>query len=172
MKAGMIWDEVERAGLSGVAGVWVHEFGGARMFNVVAIKQAYPGHARQAGLLAAGCQSGSYLGRFVVVVDDDVDPTDLFDVMWAMCTRCDPRKRHRVCAPRLERAARSFARQGKLDQFARHHRCLSAARAACGFSHGRTRKPGVAAEGQGKIRRSPRQDRMRLIRIPRRIPCE
>jgi len=70
--------------------VWVHEFGGARMFNVIAIKQAYPGHARQAGLLAAGCQSGSYLGRFVVVVDEDVDPTDLFDVMWAMCTRCDP----------------------------------------------------------------------------------
>jgi UbiD family decarboxylase len=90
MKAGMIWDEVERAGLSGVAGVWVHEFGGARMFNVIAIKQAYPGHARQAGLLAAGCQSASYLGRFVVVVDDDVDPADLFDVMWAMCTRCDP----------------------------------------------------------------------------------
>ncbi|HEY7300532.1 MAG TPA: UbiD family decarboxylase [Xanthobacteraceae bacterium] len=90
MKAGMIWDEVERAGLSGVAGVWVHEFGGARMFNVIAIRQAYPGHARQAGLLAASCQSGSYLGRFVVVVDDDVDPSDLFDVMWAMCTRCDP----------------------------------------------------------------------------------
>ena len=90
MKAGMIWDEVERAGLSGVTGVWVHEFGGARMFNVLAIKQAYPGHARQAGLLAAGCQSGSYLGRFVVVVDEDVDPSDLFDVMWAICTRCDP----------------------------------------------------------------------------------
>jgi 4-hydroxy-3-polyprenylbenzoate decarboxylase len=90
MKAGMIWDEVERAGLSGVAGVWVHEFGGARMFNVIAVKQAYPGHARQAGLLAAGCQSASYLGRFVVVVDEDVDPTDLFEVMWAICTRCDP----------------------------------------------------------------------------------
>ena len=90
MKAGMIWDEVERAGLSGVTGVWCHEPGGARMFNVIAIKQAYPGHARQAGLLAASCQSGSYLGRFVVVVDDDVDPTDLFDVLWAMCTRCDP----------------------------------------------------------------------------------
>jgi UbiD family decarboxylase len=89
-KAGMIWDEVERAGLSGVKGVWVHEFGGARMFNVIAIKQAYPGHARQAGMMAASCQSGSYLGRFVTVVDDDVDPTDLFDVMWAICTRCDP----------------------------------------------------------------------------------
>src|SRR5712672_1831172 len=90
MKAGMIWDEVERAGLSGVKGVWVHEFGGARMFNVIAIKQAYPGHARQAGMMAASCQSGSYLGRFVMVVDEDVDPTDIFDVMWAVCTRCDP----------------------------------------------------------------------------------
>jgi len=90
MKAGMIWDEVERAGLSGVRGVWCHDFGGARMFNVIAIKQAYPGHARQAGMLAASSQSGSYLGRFVVVVDDDVDPTDIFDVMWAVCTRCDP----------------------------------------------------------------------------------
>jgi 4-hydroxy-3-polyprenylbenzoate decarboxylase len=90
MKAGMIWDEVERAGLAGVTGVWCHEAGGARMFNVIAVKQAYAGHARQAGMLAASCQSGSYLGRFVVVVDDDIDPTDLFDVTWAMCTRCDP----------------------------------------------------------------------------------
>ena len=46
------------------------------MFNVISIKQAYAGHAKQAALLAASCQSGSYLGRFVVVVDDDVDPTE------------------------------------------------------------------------------------------------
>jgi 4-hydroxy-3-polyprenylbenzoate decarboxylase len=90
MKAGMIWDEIERAGLSGVRGVWCHEAGGARMFNVVSIRQAYPGHAKQAALLAASCQSGSYLGRFVVVVDEDIDPTNMFDVLWAMSTRCDP----------------------------------------------------------------------------------
>lgn len=90
MKAGMIWDEVERAGLGGVKGVWCHEAGAARMFNIISIKQAYPGHSKQAGMLAANCQSGSYLGRFVVVVDDDIDPTDLFQVVWAMCTRCDP----------------------------------------------------------------------------------
>jgi 4-hydroxy-3-polyprenylbenzoate decarboxylase len=90
MKAGMIWDEVERAGVSGVKGVWCHEAGGARMFNVIAIKQAYAGHAKQAAMAAASCQSGSYLGRFVVVVDEDIDPTNLFEVLWAMCTRCDP----------------------------------------------------------------------------------
>jgi 4-hydroxy-3-polyprenylbenzoate decarboxylase len=90
MKAGMIWDEVERAGVAGVKGVWCHEAGGARMFNVIAIKQAYAGHAKQAAMAAASCQSGSYLGRFVVVVDEDIDPTKLFEVLWAMCTRCDP----------------------------------------------------------------------------------
>jgi 4-hydroxy-3-polyprenylbenzoate decarboxylase len=60
------------------------------MFNVISIKQAYAGHARQAAVLAASCQSGAYLGRFVVVVDDDIDPTDIDQVIWAMCTRCDP----------------------------------------------------------------------------------
>ena len=107
MKAGMIWDEVERAGLSGVAGVWVHEFGGARMFNVIAIKQAYPGHARQAGLLAAGCQSASYLGtlrrrgRRGCRSDRPVrrDVGDLHALR--------SRQRHRLRAPGLERAARS-----------------------------------------------------------------
>jgi UbiD family decarboxylase len=90
VKAGMIWDDIERAGLAGVQGVWVHEAGAGRLFNVVSIKQAYAGHSKQAGMQAASCQSGAYLGRFTVVVDEDVDPTDLFDVIWAMCTRCDP----------------------------------------------------------------------------------
>lgn len=90
-KSGMIWDEIERAGLAGVKGVWCHEAGAARLFNVVSIEQRYAGHATQAGLLTASCQSGSYLGRFVVVVDDDIDPTNMFDVLWAISTRCDPK---------------------------------------------------------------------------------
>src|SRR5260370_21931859 len=90
MKGVMSGGWARRAGLSGGKGVGCHEAGGARMFNVIAIKQAYAGHAKQAAMAAASCQSGSYLGRFVVVVDDDIDPTNLFDVLWAMCTRCDP----------------------------------------------------------------------------------
>ena len=57
---------------------------------VVSIKQRYTGHARQAAIAASQCHSAAYLGRFVVAVDDDIDPTDLHDVVWAMCTRCDP----------------------------------------------------------------------------------
>ena len=53
-------------------------------------RERMTGHARQAALLAASCQSGSYLGRYVVVVDEDVDPTDTFGLLWAISTRADP----------------------------------------------------------------------------------
>lgn len=90
VKSAMIWEEVEKAGLPGVKGVWCHESGAGRLFNVIAIEQLYPGHASQAGMLAASCHAGNYAGRWVVVVDDDIDPSNLFDVTWAMSTRCDP----------------------------------------------------------------------------------
>ena len=38
-------------------------------------------------MIAAQCGTGAYLGRYVVVVDDDVDVYDMNDVLWAMCTR-------------------------------------------------------------------------------------
>jgi 4-hydroxy-3-polyprenylbenzoate decarboxylase len=31
-------------------------------------------------------------GRWVVIVDDDIDPSDFKEVLWAMTTRCDPAK--------------------------------------------------------------------------------
>jgi 4-hydroxy-3-polyprenylbenzoate decarboxylase len=30
------------------------------------------------------------MGRFVVVVDEDINPRDPMDVLWAIGTRCDP----------------------------------------------------------------------------------
>ncbi len=54
--------------------------------TVVQIRQRYPGHAMKAALAA----SGDYMGRFVVVVDEDINPRDREDVLWAIGTRCDP----------------------------------------------------------------------------------
>ncbi len=85
-----IWNNVEKAGLPNVKAVWSLEPGVGRLFNVISIKQAYPGHARQALFLASQVLGGAYLGRFVIVVDDDVDPTNMSDVLWAIGTRCDP----------------------------------------------------------------------------------
>jgi len=90
IRAAQLWDRVEKAGLPNVKGVWSLESGIGSLFNVISIKQAYPGHSRQALFLASQSLGGAYNGRFVVVVDEDIDPTSEFDVLWAMSTRCDP----------------------------------------------------------------------------------
>ncbi len=84
--------ELRLAGVPDVVGAWCHGVGGCRLLNVVAIKQRYPGHARMAGHVASQCRAGAYLGRVTIVVDEDVDITDLDEVMWAVVTRHDPER--------------------------------------------------------------------------------
>ena len=83
-RAASIWSNLETVGVTDVTGVWQHV---AQLMTVVALKQRYAGHAKRAALIAA---ANSYMGRLVVVVDDDVDPSNLADVMWAITTRCEP----------------------------------------------------------------------------------
>ncbi len=92
LRSAAIWSELEGAGIPGVSMVWCHEAGGSRMFTIVALKQMYAGHAKQTGLVAAQCHAGAYANRWTVVVDDDIDPTDTDAVIWAMCSRVDPRE--------------------------------------------------------------------------------
>ena len=90
LRSAAIHEQLEKAGVPGISSVWCHEVGGTRLFTVVGIDQRYAGHAKQVGVVASECQAGAYLGRFVLVVDDDIDVMDLKDVIWAMCTRVDP----------------------------------------------------------------------------------
>jgi len=87
-----VWNQLEAAGIPEVKGVWAHEAGGSRMWLTISIKQMYGGHAKQAGLVASQCHAGAYANRWVIVVDDDIDPANMNDVLWSMCTRCDPRE--------------------------------------------------------------------------------
>ncbi len=90
MRSALLHDALVAAGVPEVRGVWAHEIGGARMFNVVSIKQRYAGHARQAGHILNQCGVGAYMSRYSVVVDEDIDPSNLQEVMWAVATRSDP----------------------------------------------------------------------------------
>jgi UbiD family decarboxylase len=93
LKAALVWDDLEKAGVPDIQGVWYHEAAGAAyLFLVVSLKQRYPGHARQAGIIATQCHAAAYLGRYTVVVDEDIDPSNLDEVLWAICTRSDPEK--------------------------------------------------------------------------------
>jgi 4-hydroxy-3-polyprenylbenzoate decarboxylase len=90
VRSGLLREQLERAGMSGIKGVWADEAGSSRMLLGIAIEQRYPGHATQVGHVASQCHVGAYAGKMVVVVDDDVDVTNLDELVWAMVTRCDP----------------------------------------------------------------------------------
>jgi 4-hydroxy-3-polyprenylbenzoate decarboxylase len=91
IRAAALWDDLEAAGVPGIKGVWKMAGGGPRFINVIAIEQQHAGHAKMAGLVAAGCGSNAYLGRIVIVVDHDIDITNSAEVMWALATRWDPK---------------------------------------------------------------------------------
>lgn len=85
--AAEMWDHIERAGITDVTGVWGFLNG---LMIVVSLRQRYPGHARQALQALSGYRGVSSMFRYYVAVDEDIDATDLRDVVWAMCTRVDP----------------------------------------------------------------------------------
>jgi 4-hydroxy-3-polyprenylbenzoate decarboxylase len=60
------------------------------MMPVISLEQQYAGHAKQAALIAAGCGATGCTSRLIVVVDDDIDPSNLSELIWAMATRIDP----------------------------------------------------------------------------------
>ena len=69
---------------------WLPPEGCSYRIAVVAIRKAYPGHAKRVMMAV-----WSYLRQFlytkiVIVVDDDIDARDWTDVMWAIATRMDP----------------------------------------------------------------------------------
>ena len=92
MRSATIKQNMTNAGVPEVQQVWCHEIGAARMFHGVSIKQRYPGHATQAGMIAAQCGGSAYASKYIVVTDDDVDVTNLEHLIWAMLMRTDPKE--------------------------------------------------------------------------------
>ncbi len=90
LKSAILQTQLTRAGVPKVAGAWMPPETANRMMTIVAIEQAYPGHATQALLVAGQCGASAYDGKIVVVVDEDIDIYDINDVLWAITTRCDP----------------------------------------------------------------------------------
>jgi 4-hydroxy-3-polyprenylbenzoate decarboxylase len=73
-----------------IADFWLPPEGCSYRIAVVAIRKAYPGHAKRVMMGV-----WSYLRQFtytkwVIVVDEDIDARDWKDVMWAVATRMDP----------------------------------------------------------------------------------
>ena len=90
-RSARIWGDLDRLGIPGIRGVYsVPAAAGGFGMVIVSIEQKHAGHASQVASLAAQCPGGAYNSKWIIVVDEDVDPTDLDQVLWAMCTRCNP----------------------------------------------------------------------------------
>ncbi len=89
-RSALLRQNIQKAGVPDVKAVWAHEVGTARMLVGVSITQRYPGHSKQAGHVACQCHVGAYAGKYVIVVDEDIDVSNLDELVWAMLTRSDP----------------------------------------------------------------------------------
>ncbi len=90
LRSALVKESLRKAGVPGVQGVWIAEAGGSRLWLVTSIRQQYAGHAAQAANLAVQCQAGGMMNRYSIVVDEDIDPSNHEDVIWALSTRSDP----------------------------------------------------------------------------------
>ena len=85
-----IWNDLDKLGVPGIKAVYVHPAAGGFAITVISLEQRYAGHAAQVLALAAQCPGGAYYSKWVIAVDEDVDPTNTDQVLWAMSTRCNP----------------------------------------------------------------------------------
>jgi len=88
-RAALAWSELERQ-IPGVQGVWVIAEASVSSTIVASIKQHYGGHAVQTAQLLNSLHASMINCRYCIVVDEDIDPSNLSDVLWAVGTRTDP----------------------------------------------------------------------------------
>ena len=91
LRAARIWDDLDKLGVPGIRSVYSHPAaaGGFGM-TIIALEQQHAGHAAQVLSLAAQVPGGAYFTKWIIAVDEDIDPTDMDQVLWAMGGRCNP----------------------------------------------------------------------------------
>jgi UbiD family decarboxylase len=91
LRGAKVWDDLDKLGVPGITGVYSHPaVAGGFGMTIVSLKQQYAGHASQVLSLAAQVPGGAYYTKFIIAVDEDIDPSDMDQVLWAMGGRCAP----------------------------------------------------------------------------------
>ncbi|MAM68405.1 MAG: UbiD-type (de) carboxylyase-like protein [Rhodospirillaceae bacterium] len=91
IRSARVWNDFDKLGIAGIQGVYCHPAAaGGWGMTCVSIEQRYAGHAAQVLALAAQVPGGAYYTKWIVAVDEDIDPCDMDQVIWAMSTRSNP----------------------------------------------------------------------------------
>lgn len=85
-----LWGELEEMRIPGLKAVYCPPEACGRFLAIISVKQMYPGHSMHVGTAAISTEMGHYGLKTVIVVDDDIDPTDISRVLWALAVRFQP----------------------------------------------------------------------------------
>ncbi|MDY6862052.1 MAG: UbiD family decarboxylase [Thermodesulfobacteriota bacterium] len=86
-----VWDHLENNGVEGITNV-AFDLNSVCTIVYIAINKLYYGHAKQVAAALWGGTLSIYIGKYVVVVDSDVDVWDRGMVTSAICNRTNPKK--------------------------------------------------------------------------------
>ncbi len=87
-KSAMIKQYLMDSGFSGIKNVYLHPNTGATLI-AIAIEQLYPQHGRDVGEAVMASKYAQY-SKIVVVTNDDIDITNLGELLWAIHWRSQP----------------------------------------------------------------------------------
>lgn len=85
-----LWSQLEGMKIPGIRAVYCPPEAAGRFIAIISVRQMYPGHSMQVGTAAISTEMGAYGLKTVIVVDEDIDPSDLSRVLWALSVRYQP----------------------------------------------------------------------------------
>jgi 4-hydroxy-3-polyprenylbenzoate decarboxylase len=85
-----LWNDLRTMQIPGIKAVYGPPASAGRMLVIISMKAMYHGHSTQVGLAAFASVTGNYGLKTVILVDDDIDPENMDQVMYALSFKYQP----------------------------------------------------------------------------------
>lgn len=85
-----LWNDLKKMGIPGIKAVYGAPASAGRMLVIISMKPMYHGHSTQVGLAAFASVTGNYGLKTVILVDDNIDPENMDQVMYALSFKYQP----------------------------------------------------------------------------------
>lgn len=91
-RSATMWQQLEAMNIKGLESVYYHPGSTGRFICVASIDTKQHGHSTQVGTAMVSTKTGEYGLKMAIVVDDDVNPANIEEVLWALSVRMRPEK--------------------------------------------------------------------------------
>jgi len=85
-----LWNDLKAMNIPGIKAVYGPPASAGRMLVIISMKPMYHGHSTQVGLAAFATTTGNYGLKTVILVDEDIDPENMDQVMFALSFKFQP----------------------------------------------------------------------------------